>query len=144
VGRRLRKDNYQGNIIHVTLGFGNFEFWGKRKKLGDFIDDGFDVYREAERIIDSELKTNEALKFALLPRSEHKGIRFVGVTMSGLRHNLDQISIFDEVENKKKVLAAVDKINDRFGEFTVERAAIMNTVLQKKTGMVASGLYKRF
>jgi DNA polymerase IV len=144
VGRRLRKDNYQGNIIHVTLGFGNFEFWGKRKKLGDFIDDGFDVYREAERIIDSELKTNEALRFALLPRSEHKGIRFVGVTISGLRHNLDQISIFDEVENKKKVLQAVDKINDRFGEFTVERAAIMNTVLQKKTGMVASGLYKRF
>ena len=38
----------------------------------------------------------------------------------------------------------MDEVNDRYGEFTVERAAIMNTVLQKKTGMVTSGLYKRF
>ena len=41
-------------------------------------------------------------------------------------------------------LKAVDEINDRFGEFTVERASIIETVLHKKTGMVASGLYKKF
>ena len=66
------------------------------------------------------------------------------MTLSGLRHNLDQISIFETVENRKKALKAVDEINDRYGEFTVERASIINTVLHKKTGMVASGLYKRF
>ena len=64
--------------------------------------------------------------------------------MSGLTHNQDQISMFEVRENRKKALKAMDAINDRYGEFTVERAGIMETVLQKKTGMVTSGLYKRF
>jgi DNA polymerase IV len=144
VGRRLRKDNYQGNIIHFVLGFGDFQYYSKQKKLGDHIDDGYDIFKAAEALFDHEKKTNTQLQDALYPRSNIKGARFVGITLSGLRHNMDQISLFDEVENKKKVLKAVDLINDRFGEFTVERASVMNTVLQKKTGMVASGLYKRF
>ena len=68
-------------------------------------------------------------------------IRFIGVSVTNLIHKLDQICLFTKEESKKKVLTAVDEINDRFGEFTVERAAIMNTVLQGKTGMVAPKLY---
>ncbi len=147
VGRRLRRDNYQGNIVHLTIGIacpdrtcpdrsvgsvgGEFNFWGRQKKLPEYIDDGYDIFKEAETILDREL-------------GKMDGARFVGVTLSGLRHNLDQISIFESKENRKKVMRAIDDINDRFGEFTVERAGIMNTVLNSKTGMVASGLYKRF
>jgi DNA polymerase-4 len=139
VGRRLRRDNYQGNIVHLMLGVacpdasvgGEFDFWGRQKKLPEYIDDGYDIFKEAETILDRELGTTG-------------GARFVGVTLSGLRRNLDQISIFESKENRKKVMRAIDEINDRFGEFTVERAGIMNTVLDSKTGMVASGLYKRF
>ncbi len=144
VGRRLRRDNYQGNIVHFVLGFGDFQYYSKQKKLGDHIDDGYDIFKAAEALFDSERRTNQQLQEALYPRSAVKGARFIGVTLSGLRHNLDQISIFETVENRKKALRAVDEINDRYGEFTVERASIINTVLHKKTGMVASGLYKRF
>jgi DNA polymerase-4 len=144
VGRRLRRENYQGNIVYFILGYGDHQYLSKQKKLGDFIDDGYDVFRSAEAILDKELQSNEEMKYALLPHSSVQGARFVGVTISGLRRNLDQISIFETVENKKKALKAVDEINDRFGEFTVERASIINTILQRKTGMVASGLYKRF
>ena len=140
VGRRLRKDNYQGNIVHLTLGFacpdrsvgGDFEFWGKQKKLSDYLNDGYEIYGTGEAIFDENFG------------NVNRPFRFVGISVSGLRHNLDQISIFETRENKKKVLKAMDEINDRFGEFTVERAGIMNTVLHKKTGMVTSGLYKRF
>lgn len=136
VGRRLRRDNYQGNIVNFVLGFGDHQYFSRQKKLGDYIDDGYDIYKAAESImVDDFLAPNTTLR---------DGARFIGVSLSGLRHNLDQISIFETVENKKKVLKAVDEINDRFGEFTVERASIINTVLHKKTGMVASGLYKRF
>lgn len=132
VGRRLRKDNYQGNIVHLTIGFGDFEFWGKQRKLSDYLNDGYDIYKAGEAIFDENFG------------GVNRPFRFVGISVSGLRHNLDQISIFETRENKKKVLKAMDEINDRFGEFTVERAGIMNTVLHKKTGMVTSGLYKRF
>jgi len=132
VGRRMRREKYRGNVVHLSLGFGDFEYWGKQRKIADYINDGYDVYKVGESILDEYIGGSD------------RPFRFVGISVSSLIHNLDQISIFEKVENNKKVLKAVDEINDRYGEFTVERAAIMKTVLQKKTGMVTSGLYKRF
>jgi DNA polymerase-4 len=125
VGRRLRRDNYQGNVIHLSVGFGDYKFWGKQNKIEDYIDDGYRIFQCAERLL-------------FTPRD---AIRFVGVSVTNLRHNLDQICVFEQDENKKKVLKAMDEVNDRFGEFTVERAGIMQTVLQGKTGMVAPRTY---
>jgi DNA polymerase-4 len=128
VGRRLRQDNFRGNIIHVSLGFGNYKFWNKQKKIEDFIDDGYEIYKIAEKLL------NEV----------RKNIRFVGVSVSGLLHKIDQISLFPKKEDNKKVLKAVDKINVRFGEFTVKRAATMKTVLRNKAGMVPRSMFRMF
>jgi len=150
-GRRMRHNNYAGNVVHISIGFGGFNFWGRQKKLGEYINDGYDIYKAAESILDNDLMSH--ISRPNLPAGRqgsrpnpipHDGIRFVGVSMSGLTHNQDQMSIFEHYEAKKKALKAMDIINDRYGEFTVERASIMNTVLQKKTGMVTSGLYKKF
>ena len=124
VGRRLRRDHYRGNVVHLSLGFGNYKFWGKQKKIEDYIDDGYEIYKIAERILTASSLSGP--------------FRFVGVSLSNLIHNLDQVSLIEQKEANKKILRSVDAINDRFGEFTVERAAIMNTVLQKKSGMVSS------
>jgi len=130
LGRRLRHNGYKGNVVHLSVGFGNFEFWGKQKKACDHMNDGYEIFKFAEKIFDEH-------SFFF-----NKPFRFVGIYLSNLAHNIDQVSIFEEKEKKKQVLKAMDKINDRFGEFTVERAGIMNTVLQKKTGMVTSRMYK--
>lgn len=143
-GRRMRHSAYAGNVVHVSIGFGGFKFWGRQKKLAEHINDGYDIYKAAESILDNDLMSHISRPNSRPTPIPHDGIRFVGVSMSGLTHNLDQISIFEVNENKKKVLKAMDEVNDRYGEFTVERASIMDTVLQKKTGMVTSGLYKRF
>ena len=131
VGRRLRQDNYRGNVVHVSLGFGDFNYWGRQKKIEDYIDDGYPIFKVAEKIIDEGHGM----------RDMGRGIRFVGVSVSNLIHNLDQICVFEADENKKAALRAMDEVNDRFGEFTVERAGIMQTVLQGKTGMVAPRAY---
>ncbi|MFC1540773.1 DNA polymerase IV, partial [Candidatus Margulisiibacteriota bacterium] len=31
VGRRLRADNSRGNVIHASLGFGDYKYWGKQR-----------------------------------------------------------------------------------------------------------------
>ena len=67
VGRRLRRENYQGNIIHFVLGFGDFQFYSKQKRLGEHIDDGYDIFKAAEALFDSERKANEQLQDALYP-----------------------------------------------------------------------------
>ncbi|MFC1568566.1 DNA polymerase IV, partial [Candidatus Margulisiibacteriota bacterium] len=131
VGRRLRADNSRGNVIHASLGFGDYKYWGKQRKIEDHIDDGYRIFQIAEKMIDEGYGQ----------RDTGKGIRFVGVSASNLVHNLDQICIFEADEKKKQVLRAMDEVNDRFGEFTVERAGIMQTVLQGKTGMVAPRMY---
>ena len=126
VGRRLRRDNYRGNVIHLSLGFGDYKFWGKQKKINNYLDDGYVIFKTAEKLIDCNLAP----------------FRFVGISVSNLIHNLDQISVFEQEENRKKALKAMDEVNDRFGEFTIERAGIMNTALQGKIGMAVPKLYK--
>jgi DNA polymerase-4 len=130
VGRRLRKEHCKGNVVHVSLGFGNYQFWGKQRKVEDYLDDGYEIYRVGEKLME--------------PRRSVAGsmVRFVGVTVSGLIHNLEQVSLLPQKEEKKKVLRAVDAINDRYGEFTVERAAIMATVIEHKSGYVPSRSFR--
>lgn len=136
VGRRLRRDNYRGKVLHVSLGFGDFKFWGKQKKVEDYIDDGYEIFKLAEKILDDEIEIEDLSQ-------RGRGVRFVDVSVSNLIHNIDQISLFESIEKGKLALKAMDEINDRFGEFTVERAGIMNTVLQGKVGMVAQDRSKK-
>lgn len=117
VGRRLRQGNLRGNVVHVALGFDSsadtlhlhrgYDFWSQQKKVSDYLDDGYEVFLTAEKMIDKSLG--------------EKAVRFVSISVTNLTHHLDQISIFESDEKKKKVLRAVDEINDHFGEFTIHR-----------------------
>lgn len=127
VGRRLRKHKYRGRAIHLTLGFGNYKFFGKQKKIEDYIDDGYKIYKIATK---------------LFPDYLNQPIRLVGVSVSNLIQNQDQVSLFESEENKKEALRAADEINNRYGEFTIERASIMTTKLRGKTGMISPRLYR--
>jgi len=140
VGRRLRSENYKGNIVHVSLSSADFKYWGKQKKIEDYINDGYRIYKTGEKLIDDHMR-NVGTGLACLP-ARQVTVRFVGVSLSGLIQNKDQISIFESDEKGKMALKSMDEINNRFGEFTIERAAIMETVLRGKTGMVSSRNYK--
>jgi DNA polymerase-4 len=155
VGRRLRKEHCKGNVVHVSLGFGNYQFWGKQRKVEDYLDDGYDIYRIAIQMLgkgkDAGIEAGSRLSgptsnvqhpVRFPSPSPSSGIRFIGVTISNLIHDIDQISLLPQKEDKKKVLQAVDAINDRFGEGTVERAAIMETVIEHKSGFVPSRSFR--
>jgi len=143
VGRRLRRDHCKGNIVHASLGFGDYQYWGRQRKLVDYLDDGYEIYNAAVKLMEPATERRGSIsrgnRDVQSPVSEP--IRFVGVSVSNLTHDIDQLSLLPQKEEKEKVLRAVDALNDRYGEFTVERGAIMNTVLRKKTGMVSSRSY---
>ncbi|MFH1542112.1 MAG: hypothetical protein ABIE84_03375, partial [bacterium] len=141
VGRRLRKHNYRGNVIHASFGFGDYKFKARQQKVEDYTDDGYRIFQIAENILTPFYPPLHQRWRGGNPSTAREGVRYVGVSVSNLIHNLDQICLFEPDENKKRILKAMDEINDRFGEFTVERAGIMDTVLQGKTGMVAPKLY---
>lgn len=120
VGRRARKSDHKGNIISLYLRFGDFTGLSRQKNIKDHIDDGLDIYNAAQKMV---VMT--------------KPVRLVGIALSGLVKSADQLSLLEDVENKKKALSAVDEINNRFGEFTLTRASIIDCELQKKCGMTS-------
>jgi len=130
VGRRLRKHGYKGKTVHLYLRYADFTGFSRQRKFGEFIDDGYDIYCHARRILE------EADLWG-------KAVRLVGVSLSSLIAHIDQMTLIAEDEARKKVLAATDEINNKFGEFTVMRASLLKTELYEKVGMVPPRTFRR-
>jgi DNA polymerase-4 len=141
VGRRLRRKKLMGNIIHfyfhpvgslsrLNVGtadaFGrptsngvndkNYEGFGKSVKLGYFLQDGREIFLVAEEIYADLLKGQKiaSLEFKL-----------IGVTVAGLRPYVNQLSLFGQEERGRRLVSALDRINDKYGEFTILRAQML-------------------
>jgi DNA polymerase IV len=70
-------------------------------------------------------------------------VRLVGISSTNLLKNYNQWPLFVSEQKQRKVLEALDKVNDRFGEFTVKRAFLNKTEsLGRKS--VGFGGAKRF
>jgi DNA polymerase IV len=120
VARRLRKDRYRGKTVTLTIRTHDLLFFSKQRTLKEYIDDGYRIFREAMEI----MKT----------LSLYGPIRLVGVSVSNLAHDYRQIPLFPGDRKNDLLIRTVDRINDRYGEFTVRRAIIMNTKIRRRTG----------
>jgi DNA polymerase-4 len=129
VGRRLRGNGYKGRTIHLYIRHSDFTGFSRQRKLEDYMDDGYDIYNQAAKILDEA-------------NLDEKMVRLIGVSLSSLIKDLDQISMLEEKESRKKVIKAMDEVNDKFGEFTLTRASLLKTELHEKVGMVAPRAYK--
>lgn len=120
VGRRLRAENFAGRTITFGIRTSDLLFHQKQHTIPDYINDGYRIYREACGIM-------ETLRIG-------GGIRMVGVSVSNLVKDYRQISLLQEDRKNLSLLKALDRINDRYGEFTVGRASIVATPLRKRVG----------
>lgn len=112
VGRRLRRRELTGNIVSCYFHDKDYSGFGDSKKLGYFLQDGREIFLECERLI------GKALTLA-------QGVKLVGVTVAGLRPYIHQLSLFGDVEQQRRTVKALDKINDKYGEFTILRAQML-------------------
>ena len=119
VGRRLRKDNYRGRTATLILRFSDFQTLVRQKSIKNHTDDGHAIYQTALSI----MKTFQV----------RKPVRLVGVSVSNLIKGQDQLPLFERDRKRNQLLVAVDKINDKFGEFTVSPGPVlMEKALTKK------------
>ena len=104
----------------VTIGirYGDFTSIGKGRSILQYINDGYEIYRSALEIMKSFID----------PERE---IRLVGVSVSRLVKGIYEPDLFEDFEKKERLLHATDKINDRFGEFTIKRAFLLGKVVRK-------------
>ena len=107
VGRRLREAGLCGCIVHFILNAKNGEYLSKQHKLNFYIDEGREIFLEAAKIFDSY--------------DFPKTFRLIGVTVAGLKPKVAQGSLFEQDRRRNKLTEYLDKINDRYGEFTISR-----------------------
>ncbi|HVW94903.1 MAG TPA: DNA polymerase IV [Mucilaginibacter sp.] len=108
---KLRRENRLSGCMAIKLRYANFETHTQQEKI---------PLTAAEHILIPGIKN-------LLKRSwnQHRPIRLIGVRLSSLCTGSYQINLFEDNEEQIKLYQALDKINFRFGEKTVCRAAGM-------------------
>ncbi len=110
VGRRLRAANLCGNIIYFHCSDRNHVHFGKRKTLNFHTDNGSEIFKEAADLLESCL---------------FREFKLIGVTVAGLEEAAGQQFLFKKDSDNKKLASALDKINDKYGDFTISPAPVL-------------------
>jgi DNA polymerase-4 len=110
VARRMRREGCFGKRITLTIRYSDFYTFSRQKTLSSEINNGNEIFRHAHEIFLSILHP--------------KPIRLLGVGMSLLKKEWCQLDLFDKRDRKDNLLKAMDRINERFGEWTLTWASL--------------------
>jgi len=110
VSRRMRKDGFYGRRIAITIRYSDFYTFSKQKTLSQWINSGNEIFRHAFEIFES------------IPHP--KPIRLLGVGVSHLKKEGYQLDLFEKRDKKDNLLKAMDRVNERFGDWTLTWAGL--------------------
>jgi len=105
VSKRLRKESFYCRRVTVTVRYSDFYTFTKQKTLSQSINSGNEVFGHALEIFESIRH----------PRP----IRLLGVGASLLKKEWYQLSLFERKEKKDNLLKAMDRVNERYGDWTL-------------------------
>lgn len=145
IARRLRAKKLVGKTVYcyfrkafrpqgvkLTHARGVFEGNGMQVTI-PYTADGLKIFEAAWRIFKTIWDGEE--------------IRMVGVSISNLQRETPQnLSLLDDFNKQQKIIKALDKINNRYGEFTLQRAILLGStkVLRKPNPYLADRRFKLF
>jgi DNA polymerase IV len=112
--RRLRRQKLMGNVLHIHVHDKDGKCFGKSRRLGYYLWDGREIFAESVKVLES---------WNAVPRA---GAMLIGVTIAGLVDFIEQQSLFGSVERQLRVAAALDKINEKYGDFAVCRVPVLS------------------
>lgn len=94
------------------------------------MDSGYDIYQQAWKIF---------------TRVEWQGkaIRLIGISVSNLVRKARQLYLLEEFTNTQAVDRVMDRINEKYGEFRIMRAAMMKNEHKLATPILARGLWAK-
>jgi len=110
VGVRLRRHKLESSILHVYVRKPNFECISREKNFKDYTNDSGMLYQRAIFIMDTLKVRNTA-------------VRALGVTARNVSPAAGTF-LFHDQKKRDQMLNAQDRINERFGDWTVYPASI--------------------
>lgn len=113
-GRRLRHNGYASQGIQLWLNYNDHSYWTERRKLRHTIYSTQDIYYHCQQL--------------LAQTTIQKPVSQLGITLYALSGcQPHQLNLFNDARLDNRHLAKMaDKINDRYGEFTLIPALMAN------------------
>jgi DNA polymerase-4 len=112
VGRRVRRENYMGRTVTVTLRYASFDTITRSVTIF-YTNSTEDIYNASRKLLYSNWDGKTPL-------------RLLGVSLSNLVKEFDQVSLFDNEKKKRKLNRVMDEIKDRFGDDAIFRAKLLD------------------
>jgi DNA polymerase-4 len=112
VGRRMRKQGYAAQGIHLSVAFQNGDWWGKSQKTHALMYSNGDIYFQAKKLL---------LQIVIPGPATNISVSVYQLVET----DPEQMSIFGGTRLDSKGLAdAADAINDRYGDYTLVPAVM--------------------
>lgn len=126
VAKRLRNHQMVGKTIHLSLRDANKDWYGFRTTMPRHSSSGMEIYKNAEKLF--------------WETGWKKETRLVGIGVTNLiDENTLMQPLFLEDKREQNINKTIDKINDRFGKFTIIPA---NTLRADETERKISSFLK--
>lgn len=111
VGRRARRCQVSGRVVTLTLLYADFTTLSRQQVQADYLNESEGIYRASVKALDG---------LDLV-----QPIRLLGIRLSGLRFKTGQLPLFPEERRRYLLTEARDCANDRYGDFTVMFASLL-------------------
>jgi DNA polymerase-4 len=111
VGRRARERNFSGKTIALTIRYKDFTTFTKQISLQTPINKTRDINAVSDKILESINLT--------------QSVRLLGISLSNLVNTPKQLELFTEEKKQQQLTYAMDKVNSKFGDFTLTWGSLM-------------------
>lgn len=114
VARRLRSNALAGRTVSITVRYADFHTFSRQISVREHLDEGRKIFAVSRTLLGSLALSGP--------------VRLLGVHVSQLIPPQGAQSLFFLEERQKALIQTMDRINDRFGEFTVTWGALAKNV----------------
>ncbi len=113
-GRRFRRAGYKIRGVHLAVSYRDGNFWHRGVATPKILFDSRDIYKIA---------------FKLLNKSPYRSpVRELAVSVFNLLDESSlQLELFENIERKEKIVEAIDRVNERWGDFVITPARMIAT-----------------
>ena len=114
MGARLRNAGYKTKGVHLAISYRDGSFWHQGESFDEEIFDSREIYKKAFRILCSS--------------TYKRSVRELAVSCFNLsKIKTLQLDLFEDVCKKRKLVDAIDDINNRWGDFVVTPARMLRS-----------------
>ena len=112
VGRRLRRYQLYGRTVQIKIRFADFRTITRARTLSEPTHITQEIWRVAAALLEQNLS------------AKHRGVRLLGIGVSGFADESGQASLFEEPDREKQgqIDTLTDSVKDRFGQTALRRA----------------------